>query len=202
MLDTHFRHYCRNPRCRVKLSAPAENPRRAFCTPTCLSGFYRSRCVVCERELPPGPANRRVCRRTSCRAEVRRFLHLYALENPETAPATGNVERPSKTSIKSLSKMPVRTWGPSLSERSLNLALLPLDPDTAARVARANDPARLRPITAWGRPPVIFGPNTPPLNLIGGHRFAGAPDEVITRVRDQVPRDRDLQSGTIEGNRK
>jgi hypothetical protein len=178
MLDPVFRHYCRNPRCRSKLAAPVENPRNAFCTTQCFVRFYRLRCIVCERDLSPGPANRRVCARASCRAEIRRFPLLYAFASPTTASSTGIVEGPPKTSTKSKPNLPVRVWGPSLPERSLHFARLPLDPDTAARVARANDPARIRRETAWnraGKPEPIFGPDTAPLNLIGGYKFSGPP---------------------------
>jgi hypothetical protein len=199
MLDTVFRHYCRNPRCRSKLAAPVENPRRAFCATQCFASFYRSRCMVCERNLPPGAANRRVCARASCRAEIRRFPLLYALAGPTTAPSTKTVEGPQKTSIESRANLPDRMWGPSLSERSLHFASLPLDPDSAARVARANDPARIRRETAWNRaeqPKPIFTRNTPPLNLIGGYKFPDAP--VISRATDKIGAFAGVSGRTVE----
>jgi hypothetical protein len=33
------RHYCRNPKCRSKLTTPVVNPREAFCCRGCHSGF-------------------------------------------------------------------------------------------------------------------------------------------------------------------
>jgi hypothetical protein len=92
-----LRHYCRNPKCRSKLPKPVENAHRAFCTRGCHQGFYRRRCAVCERKLPPGPANRLLCRRTPCKAEFRRFPHLYIWQ-AGSLPQT--VKRPPKTSIK------------------------------------------------------------------------------------------------------
>jgi hypothetical protein len=62
---------------------------------------------------------------------------------------------------------------------SVALAALPLDRETAARTARHNDPARILRETAWGRPLLpspIFMRHTPPLNIIGGYRFPGAPE--------------------------
>ena len=49
------RHYCRNVRCRSKLSAPVENEHHAFCTRGCHASFYRARCRVCERPLATDP---------------------------------------------------------------------------------------------------------------------------------------------------
>jgi hypothetical protein len=46
-----LRHYCRNPRCRMKLQAPVENEHRAFCCRGCFESFYRSRCLVCEEPM-------------------------------------------------------------------------------------------------------------------------------------------------------
>jgi len=50
-----MKHYCRNPRCRSKLPLPVENEHHAFCTRGCHTGFYRSRCRVCERPLAADP---------------------------------------------------------------------------------------------------------------------------------------------------
>lgn len=72
-----LRHHCRNRNCRVKLPRPVEIVQRAFCCRGCHSHFYRRRCVVCEGELLPGPANRKLCRKASCRADYRKFSHLY-----------------------------------------------------------------------------------------------------------------------------
>jgi hypothetical protein len=49
------KHFCRNPRCRMKLSAPVENEHHAFCCRGCHAGFYRLRCRVCERPLAADP---------------------------------------------------------------------------------------------------------------------------------------------------
>jgi hypothetical protein len=56
---------------------------------------------VCERLLPPGPANRKLCKRAACRAEYRRFPHLFAFAGRNPGQPTGSVERPPKTSTKS-----------------------------------------------------------------------------------------------------
>lgn len=61
MLDTAIRQFCRNQ----KLAQPAESPRKAFCARGCHASFYRSRCLVCERELKRGSANRTLCKPAS-----------------------------------------------------------------------------------------------------------------------------------------
>jgi hypothetical protein len=96
-----MRHYCRNPRCKMKLAEPVDNERRAFCTPSCHSSFYRQRCLVCEKELPAGRADRKLCKRASCRNEYRRFPHLFTFAGRKPALPTGRVEIASKTPIES-----------------------------------------------------------------------------------------------------
>jgi hypothetical protein len=238
MLDTVFRHYCRNQHCRSKLAEPVEDRRRAFCTLACHSSFYRRHCLVCEKELPPGPDHRKFCRKPGCKSEYRQYPHVYDFPGPTSQGA----RRAPKTPIKSGSFWCDKTgrgwrweqlgdelwlfnredevqarlvpiddlyivrlgpgidYGPpdpldDVKRRAIALALRRLspDPDTAARVTRANDPTRIQRDTAWARSPAIFGPDIPPLNISSRHRFVGVPDEVITRERALVPRDRDLQ---------
>jgi len=95
------RHYCRNPRCRSKLAAPVENERRAFCTPRCHESFYRNRCLVCEKDLPKGPANRKTCKRAACRSQYQRFPHLFAVAKRDPGNDAGKAKRSQKTTIKS-----------------------------------------------------------------------------------------------------
>jgi hypothetical protein len=152
------RRRCRNPRCGGKLERETDNPRRAFCCPGCYAAFYRNRCAVCEAELPPGPSNRQVCWRAKCRAERRKF--------PRTYQYAGTVKRPLKSPIKPGLKTdtkrgrPVRQIaGPELSPRSFALATLPLDPEIAARVRRANEQAGIdtTPLAGNGWPIVEIG---------------------------------------------
>jgi hypothetical protein len=82
---------------------PVGTERRAFCTPGCHASFYRNRRLVCEKELPKGPANRKTCKRPKCRNEYQRFPHLFAIAKRDPANDTGKAKRPSKTSIKSAS---------------------------------------------------------------------------------------------------
>ena len=59
-----LRHMCRNPKCRMKLPEPVENPREAFCTRGCYGSFYLHRCLICEEPITP---NRKICRKPECR---------------------------------------------------------------------------------------------------------------------------------------
>jgi hypothetical protein len=93
-----MRHRCRNRHCGVKLRHPVEITQRAFCCRGCHSHFYRRRCVVCEVELPPGPANRKLCRKAACRADFRKFGHLYNWPKmTRTAHHSQNGERPQRS---------------------------------------------------------------------------------------------------------
>lgn len=112
-----LRRYCR--KCRSKLVAPAALKQRAFCCRSCYGQFFRRRCVVCECEVPAGPANRKTCRKAICRAEYRRFRHLY--DWPQSAPMgriARNVERPSEKLDSMRVKSPVKNDRPSHSRIS------------------------------------------------------------------------------------
>ena len=85
-MSVELRHYCRNLKCRSKLPAPIENVRKAFCCRGCHSAFYRTRCVVCEKDTGTNPltgekrkrlGQRKFCGR-KCKAEARQFPHVYA----------------------------------------------------------------------------------------------------------------------------
>jgi hypothetical protein len=74
-----LRHYCRNRRCRMKLQAPVENEHRAFCCRGCFESFYRSRCLVCEEPMRRKTEQQRFkSGHAVCRAQYRRFPHVYA----------------------------------------------------------------------------------------------------------------------------
>jgi hypothetical protein len=108
------RHRCRNPRCRSKLPAPADNPHRAFCTRGCYESFYRSRCRVCEADLRKrdettgkakiGDAGRRYCRPPNkCRQEAAKWPQKYEYGvryAQSTTPSTCADETGLKSAIK------------------------------------------------------------------------------------------------------
>jgi hypothetical protein len=77
-MSAPLRHRCRNPRCRMKLSAPVENEHHAFCCRGCFDSFYLSRCRVCEKPLRDKRGGRRYCRPpNNCAAEARKWPHVY-----------------------------------------------------------------------------------------------------------------------------
>ena len=136
---------CRNQHCRSKLPAPADDDRHAFCCRFCFEQFYRTRCLICEAALPPGPINRKICRRAKCRAARRKNGARWhgdksagrLLSDLKKAPATTlaeHAERPLRNPIKSGVK-------------------------TGLKPCRA---------------PCLIGPGDPPINLLNGFRWSGA----------------------------
>jgi hypothetical protein len=95
MMNTESaRHRCRNPRCRMKLPAPVDNPHHAFCCRGCHEQFHRARCLVCERDISMDPmtgtarirsAQRQYCGRR-CQNENARFPHVYRPYPPQGGP--------------------------------------------------------------------------------------------------------------------
>src|SRR5262245_30501981 len=84
------RHYCRNPRCRMKLPAPVENEHHAFCCRGCHSSFYRSRCLVCEDQMKRKRSDQRIkSGHGKCSAEYRRFPRAYDLPQRSDVPMVG-----------------------------------------------------------------------------------------------------------------
>jgi hypothetical protein len=84
------KHYCRNPRCRMKLPAPVENEHHALCTPGCHTSFYRSRCLVCEDPMRRRREGQRIkSGHGKCSAEYRRFPHVYDLPDRPVVPMVG-----------------------------------------------------------------------------------------------------------------
>jgi hypothetical protein len=166
-----IRQKCRDPKCGGALPVPAEF-RHAFCSRGCYDRFHRTRCRVCSEPSQNGRLHAK-----KCKYAHRQNPELYAYQRLQK-PSDGGLcqkrardeRNPYKTGIKTRG----RTWGPTLSDDSFCLASLPMHPIDVARVRRANDPERIQRETSWIRPPVLFGPDTLPLNLIGGWRFPRA----------------------------
>src|SRR5262245_62588606 len=74
-MSVELRHYCRNLKCRSKLPAPIEYVRKAFCCRGCHSSFYRTRCLVCEKDTGTNPLTgekrKRLGQRSSAAGSVR-----------------------------------------------------------------------------------------------------------------------------------
>jgi hypothetical protein len=132
LAEETLRHYCR--RCRLKLSAPTENERSAFCCRGCFRMYYAKRCIVCER--PKSNERRLVCSRPECRsgyAELKRYdvLGKWAGQPKWAGRAMGSarVHDRSAEPIKIGVCEPVeaaRPWrqvaGPALTAEQLHLA--------------------------------------------------------------------------------
>jgi hypothetical protein len=80
-----LRHHCRNPRCRMKLKEPVENPHKAFCTSGCHSSFYRSRCIVCEQPIMKRSSRRELCDKPKCQGAFRGNQQRFRYPTPANA---------------------------------------------------------------------------------------------------------------------
>jgi hypothetical protein len=169
-LTTELRTLCRNPRCRSKLPAPVENPRSAFCVRGCYRQFYRSRCLVCERPMERKTERKQLCGRPRCKSEFRALQQremLGSYLHPTSAPnAAGNpIKQGTSAPLDPAGRYRI-VAGPVLSDRQLQLATVGAAP-VLAQNRRTN--ARF-----WDEAALVKR-GTPPVNLIGGYRFPGAP---------------------------
>jgi len=98
-LKQELRHYCRNPRCRGKLPAPASNPREALCTKGYHGSYYRSRCLVCEAPMERKMEHQLVCGKRGCRNALRAGLGFGRYHVPFGA--VSPVEKAIKPGLKS-----------------------------------------------------------------------------------------------------
>jgi hypothetical protein len=127
---------------------------------------------VCEANLPPGPSNREVCWRASCRAERRK--------SPQTYRWSGIVKRPPRSArntglkIGTKGDRPLRIIaGPAPAEINLR----PLQPKLAARLDRDSaEYLEARRKAAWHAARAAqIKRRHPPVNVLGGYRFPDAP---------------------------
>jgi hypothetical protein len=152
-----LRHYCRNPRCRSKLSDPVENTREAFCCKGCYRQFYRVRCLMCERTMDRKTGNQRLCSRRKCKNAFRTSGGFGRYFEGKRGVGRKDVILDARNPIKPGISLPLETgiryrlWGPKLTDEQLHLATLGWKPE------------RRRPGKSI------------PVNLIGGYRFPGAP---------------------------
>jgi hypothetical protein len=99
--------HCRNLRCRTKLSVPVENHHHAFCASGCFDHFYRSRCLVCEKDITVDPmtgqrrrrsGHRKFCGR-KCKAEAAKFPHAFRLPTKLSATSKSADKSRAKTRL-------------------------------------------------------------------------------------------------------
>ena len=171
-----LRHRCRNVRCHMELAKPTDNRRRAFCCEHCFEVHFRNWCLVCEFQLPPGPSNWKVCRRTKCRAELRKFPQAYRWSK--------SVERPQRSADKTGTKIGSesgRGWrivaGPALTMTSFRLATFPLDPELVARLdrAHANYVENRKKVKRAAARRASIKPKTWPIEIIGRRQVPAEP---------------------------
>jgi hypothetical protein len=104
------RHYCRNPRCRSKLSTPVANAREAFCARGCFESFYRSHCRVCDATIKRRTEHQKFCRRPRCKTHFRAYPTQFEWSGYHPTLATRTA---SKSADFIGSKQPLKTDRPA-----------------------------------------------------------------------------------------
>lgn len=195
--DETLRCYCRNPRCRSKLPTAVSNAREAFCTRGCYSSFYLHHCVACEGPIARKRDDQKVCRKAKCRNAWRAgsCFGRYATSDAKLASKTPDFIDP-KTPPK-----PDRAWhivaGPELSRSALHCATVPDGKDrqwNGGEYERieAKNRAALRAHFAKLAKHCLIPPHHPPVNVLGGYRFPGAPVVDLAPItRSFLPRAND-----------
>ncbi|MFZ2079887.1 MAG: hypothetical protein WAV38_25220 [Xanthobacteraceae bacterium] len=187
------RHYCRNPRCRSKLPAPVSNPREAFCVRGCHSGFYRTRCLVCEAKMERKTENQLICGKRRCRnaLQARQSLGRYR--------APSAVIDPLKTSIKPGVKSGVATdrpWrivaGQGLTAEQLHSATIADGPNCEWKGGEyqrieARNRALLREHFRRLSAKALIQRHHAPFNVLGGYRFPDAPEIDLSPIATAAP---------------
>ena len=166
-----LRHYCRNPRCRSKLSTPVENLREAFCTRGCHTQFYRRRCVACEQPMERKRESQQLCGRRKCKNQFAALKAHFSLgryhPSSSALDASGN---PIKTGIFSPLKSD-RGWrlvaGPPVDMRLATIG--------AADAVKQADMANRRHWAEAGAAALIQRHHAP-VNIVGGYKFPDAPE--------------------------
>jgi hypothetical protein len=186
-----LRHRCRNPRCGTKLKRPADNPRDAFCCVGCFESYFRGRCLICER---PFKRKRKAEHQRFCRPKCQKGFQRHRERflggwYQASVLSVATLRNPIKLGLKIGIKggRPFRlVAGPALSPAGFRLAALSLDPDVAARVARANagfsDWLRKSKYAAARR--ALIKRHCYPVNIVGGYRFLDAPAADLSPAED------------------
>jgi hypothetical protein len=181
-----LRHYCRNPKCRSKLKVPVANPREAFCARGCHSSYYLKRCLVCEEPFERKSATQKVCRKSKCRSAWRAgfdggcYLPLSSAGDAQKTPDFIGVKSPLK---------PDRAWrivAGELTPAQLHCATVPDGPNGCWEGGEferleAKNMAALRKHFAKQAEKCLLQPHHPPVNIVGGYKFPGAPAIDLTK---------------------
>jgi hypothetical protein len=133
-----LRYRCRNPRCKCKLPVPTDNPRNAFCTRACFTGYFRSRCLVCEELFERKQENQLTCGRVKCRGQIQRDRGRFFAKWSRTPEAhERGSENPVNTGTKSAHKSGGgwrQVAGSPMSPEALHLAVV--GPELVVRLER------------------------------------------------------------------
>jgi hypothetical protein len=181
-----LRHQCR--RCREKLKTPVSNSLEAFCCKGCFRYYFAKKCLICEREKAgKGVA----CNHPKCRAELaskkrygtRGKYVEKRIPGPSTTQRRDASKKPLKQGVGGAPQGPNR-WrqiaGAPLTATEFRFATVPDGPNMSwigGAYLRAETASRAALMKAGIHP--LFTRSTPPLNVVGGYRFPGAP-EVFT----------------------
>jgi hypothetical protein len=168
------RHYCRNPRCRSKLPAPVASAREAFCVRGCFNSFYLHRCLVCEGAIEqPKRGRRLICKRAKCRNALQGGLSLGRYHHAQSAKLIS--ESADSIGVKEPAKADIQPWrivaGPEPSPSSFHCAVVGA---TEAAINRTNA-RHWREHNAKAEERCSIKHHHPPVNVVGGYRFPGAP---------------------------
>lgn len=157
--------------CKTKLPSPTANDNHAFCCKGCHAAFYRQRCAVCEA----GYVRRRLCHRPKCRSAYRGNRLKFTFPGLGSGSVKERARNADGMGIKSATD--ARPWrviaGPQLTADQLRCATVP-DGGEHERI-EAKNRAALRAHFAKLAKDCLIQPHHPPVNILGGYRFPGAP---------------------------
>ena len=162
----NIRHRCRNLRCGSLLKNPTDDRMAAFCCEPCERAHFATRCIVCEAAIAKASRRRTVCWRSKCRHALQRHPGKYRL-------------RVGQNAAKTVSAIPTAGLGHNAQENSAKSTQ-----KTSAKSGRgyriiagpAADPINFENWPDLPKPRlVLIGRTTPPVNVIGGFKFPGAP---------------------------
>jgi hypothetical protein len=90
--ETEMRKMCRY--CRSRLPTPTSNEREGFCARGCYNSFYLHRCLVCEKAIERTTANRKICKRSTCRNALAagQGFGRYHAKSTKTTQVSQNLE--------------------------------------------------------------------------------------------------------------
>jgi hypothetical protein len=165
----------------MKLPEPVSNEREAFCCRGCYRSFYRHRCLICEQPIERKTERQLVCGKRKCRNALAarcglgRYLRSPDAISPIKKPVNKGLNRPKASD---------RAWrsiaGPELTADQLRGATLPDGPNGGweggeYRRIELRNKTRRREHFAEQAANCLIQPHHPPVNILGGYRFPGAP---------------------------